>query len=247
MRALSTSSRRLLPLAYNSSLNPNNFTPGSLQRIVKVCPRTGEKAIKVVEDEENENCQGFVASNRRYFESLARPHNLPTTPFYPSVFRPPSVSPWSGSSMNLNSTSMSLDYSSMSGPHSPGAGRALRLLYEHGICLVKGVPPSPEHQWALSECFTGGSRPSSSCGGGGRVMMNLHSSNSGPQKTLFGSTWSTTATSGMQGQGTSTADSAYTSDSLPLHNDMCYFHSPPALQIFTMEVRVLGVVANYIE
>jgi len=53
-------------------------------------------------------------------------------------------------------------------------------------------------------------------------------------KTLYGSTWSTSTSSSLQGASTSTADSAYTSDSLPLHTDMTYFHSPPGLQIFTM-------------
>jgi hypothetical protein len=38
----------------------------------------------------------------------------------------------------------------------------------------------------------------------------------------------------VQGEGTSTADSAYGQGSLPLHTDLTYMLSPPGLQIFTM-------------
>ena len=67
-----------------------------------------------------------------------------------------------------------------------------------------------------------------------KPSRSIYTSNSGPMKTLYGTTWSTSTSSSLQGSSTSTADSAYTSLPLPLHTDMTYFHSPPGLQIFTM-------------
>ena len=50
-------------------------------------------------------------------------------------------------------------------------------------------------------------------------------SDSGPYRTLYGAVWSTSV--GGQPSGTSTADSAYSSVSLPLHTDMTYHATPP--------------------
>ncbi len=54
----------------------------------------------------------------------------------------------------------------------------------------------------------------------------------GPQRTMYGNVWYTNASSMVD--GTSTADSAYGNDALPLHTDFTYFRDPPGLQIFTM-------------
>ena len=54
----------------------------------------------------------------------------------------------------------------------------------------------------------------------------------GPQRTLYGTVWSTTSSG--QEDGASVADSAYGHGSLPLHTDMTYLRDPPGLQIFTM-------------
>jgi len=60
----------------------------------------------------------------------------------------------------------------------------------------------------------------------------LENGTDGPQKTLYGNIWSTH--SSQMAAGTSTADTAYGTEALPLHTDMGYYREPPGLQIFTM-------------
>ena len=67
-----------------------------------------------------------------------------------------------------------------------------------------------------------------------------------PLQTLYGSgVWSTSSSSSFydkdgedqvekSGSGASTADSAYSSTSLPLHTNLTYSSNPPVLQVFLM-------------
>ena len=65
-------------------------------------------------------------------------------------------------------------------------------------------------------------------------------SDSGPYRTLYGAVWSTSV--GGQPSGTSTADSAYSSVSLPLHTDMTYHATPPGAP--RQRPRRLGVATT---
>ncbi|GMI19709.1 hypothetical protein TrRE_jg9771 [Triparma retinervis] len=162
-----------------------------------------------------------------YISNLEQTSSLGGTPSS-GTYSPPPLVHW-GSSLDLRSPPVSFRYSDI--VSSPSCNdRALVQLYKHGILRVHGAPTDREGQWELAECFSGGGKDKRE-----ERDRSIYHSNSGPMKTLYGSTWSTSTTSTLQGASTSVADSAYTSDSLPLHTDMTYFHSPPGLQIFTMD------------
>ena len=123
-----------------------------------------------------------------------------------------------------------------------GARSALKSLYQFGIVLVTDTPTNDGGAGiaALAATLGGGSIKE----GNPTSLVPLYRKNpttsltmlpdgtDGPLRTLYGGVWST-ASSG-QAEGTSTADSAYGQEALPLHTDMTYHQNPPGLQIFTM-------------
>ncbi|GFH53937.1 trimethyllysine dioxygenase [Chaetoceros tenuissimus] len=131
--------------------------------------------------------------------------------------------------------------------HEHNVDKALELLHRYGILLVSSTPVDDNGAAiaALSSVFSGaafktspdtsplahyrhgieqGIKPNS--------VPCLGDAADGPYRTLFGGVWSTH--SSQMTEGTSTADSAYGNDALPLHTDMTYYRDPPGLQIFTM-------------
>jgi len=120
-----------------------------------------------------------------------------------------------------------------------GMKQALQSIYRYGILLVERTPVSDKSGVAaLAGALGGGSvktNPATSIlakyrDGGSDTI--LEDGTDGPLRTLYGSVWSTSSTTQMD--GTSIADSAYGSEGLPLHTDMTYLRDPPGLQIFTM-------------
>jgi len=121
-----------------------------------------------------------------------------------------------------------------------GMAKSIVSLYKYGILLVTNTPTQDEGHGiaALASALSGAKKkeaPESSLLAnyrqGGRDIV-LKNGTDGPLRTLYGKVWFTS--SSVQAEGTSVADSAYTSEALPLHTDMTYFLSPPGLQIFTM-------------
>lgn len=121
-----------------------------------------------------------------------------------------------------------------------GMKNAIRSVYRYGILLVTDTPIHDDGSAiaAIGAALGGGSIKDSKITSilanyceGGRETILTHGTD-GPLRTLYGSVWSTSSSS--QEDGTSKADSAYGSGSLPLHTDMTYMRDPPGLQIFTM-------------
>jgi alpha-ketoglutarate-dependent taurine dioxygenase len=158
-----------------------------------------------------------------YLNSLSTSHTISATP-PPSLgsFSPPPLNLWKGSSLNLPT----VNYSSLFDPQTRDkfTNSVLGHLYSTGIVLVQNTPTDDESMRALTYVVSGG-HPTSEASNG---------VNNGPLKTLYGEVWHTSVAA--QSQGTSTADSAYTSDSLPLHTDMAYHSTPPGLQVFNMKL-----------
>jgi len=120
---------------------------------------------------------------------------------------------------------------------------ALRILYQYGILLVTSTPISDDGAGiaALASALSGPAYKSETTllahyteADDAAVPRRtiLENGTDGPQKTLYGNIWSTH--SSQMAVGTSTADTAYGTDALPLHTDMGYYRDPPGLQIFTM-------------
>ena len=100
-----------------------------------------------------------------------------------------------------------------------GREEALNILYRFGILLVRDVPTDLKSQENSNR----------------KAIDTLASDIMGysPLQTLYASIWSTKSDV-YDEEGGSTADSAYSSDALPLHTDMTYYKEPPGLQIFCM-------------
>lgn len=119
-----------------------------------------------------------------------------------------------------------------------GMQDALRTLYQYGILLVQETP--------VDDNGVGVAALGAALGGGavknqlsiwqtyqeGSTDLVLPHGTDGPLRTLYGTVWATSSAS--QAAGSSTADSAYGTEGLPLHTDMTYHRDPPGLQIFTM-------------
>ena len=118
--------------------------------------------------------------------------------------------------------------------------QALRYLKEFGIVLVSGMPEDGFSLSAFAAAVSGGglkehvtqsllpSYAQGNCPG----FDEMSSVTDGPYRNLYGSIWSTNSTHMVE--GTSVADSAYTSEALPVHTDMTYYQHPPGLQVFNM-------------
>jgi hypothetical protein len=124
--------------------------------------------------------------------------------------------------------------------HGQGITMALKVLHSYGICLITDTPIDDGGAGiaALASAVSGSSKKNLASASlleryrhGGTEIV-LPNGTDGPLRTLYGSVWFTS--SEVQGEGTSTADSAYGQGSLPLHTDLTYMLSPPGLQIFTM-------------
>ena len=117
---------------------------------------------------------------------------------------------------------------------------SLGHLLSHGILLVSEMPEDAAALSAFAAAVSGGELKE-------HVTQSLvasyklertpsydevNSVTDGPLKNLYGSLWSTNSTHMVE--GTSVADSAYTSDALPVHTDMTYYQHPPGLQVFNM-------------
>ena len=121
-----------------------------------------------------------------------------------------------------------------------GMSKGLRTLYQYGILLVTDTPIADNGAGiaALGASLGGGRNKQLTATsvlanyrkGGSEIM--LPQGTDGPLRTLYGTVWSTSSSG--QAEGASVADSAYTSNALPLHTDMTYQRDPPGLQIFTM-------------
>jgi alpha-ketoglutarate-dependent taurine dioxygenase len=120
-----------------------------------------------------------------------------------------------------------------------GMRQALHTIYRYGILLISGTPVSDRLGVAVLGAALGGgnvkTNPTTSLLAryrmGGTETILEHGTD-GPFRTLYGTVWSTS--SATQLDGTSQADSSYGSGGLPLHTDMTYMRDPPGLQIFTM-------------
>jgi len=120
-----------------------------------------------------------------------------------------------------------------------GMKKALRAVYRYGILLVTDTPLNDGSGIAAIGAALGGGSVKNNKNtsilanyrDGGCETILEHGTD-GPLRTLYGYVWSTSSSS--QEDGTSKADSAYGSGSLPLHTDMTYMRDPPGLQIFTM-------------
>jgi alpha-ketoglutarate-dependent taurine dioxygenase len=128
--------------------------------------------------------------------------------------------------------------------------RAIQTLYTYGLLFITDTPLTLNQCdtttvpaiAALASALSGGTvkttnssllpryhqRSAISCPTTSHILDNT---TDGPLRTLYGVVWTTEASST---HGTSTADSSYGHDALPLHTDMTYIGSPPGLQIFTM-------------
>lgn len=124
--------------------------------------------------------------------------------------------------------------------HGHGIPMALKVLHSYGILLITDTPIDDGGAGiaALASAVSGSSKKNIASASlleryrhGGTDIV-LPNGTDGPLRTLYGSVWFTS--SEVQGEGTSTADSAYGQGSLPLHTDLTYMLSPPGLQIFTM-------------
>ena len=125
---------------------------------------------------------------------------------------------------------------------------AVQSLYQYGLLLVTSTPTDDEGAGiaALASALSGPAHklsPSTSLLTAYQQSQQeeqhehenqiiLEQGTDGPQRTLYGSIWSTH--SSAMADHVSTADSAYTNYALPLHTDMTYHRDPPGLQIFTM-------------
>lgn len=121
---------------------------------------------------------------------------------------------------------------------------AIRILYKYGILVVTSTPINDDGAGiaALASALSGPARKSETTLLTHYTEIDkktdsprkaiLENGTDGPQKTMFGNIWSTH--SSQMAVGTSTADTAYGTEALPLHTDCGYYRDPPGLQIFTM-------------
>jgi alpha-ketoglutarate-dependent taurine dioxygenase len=121
-----------------------------------------------------------------------------------------------------------------------GMKGSLKALHEYGFVLVTDTPIDDGGSGvaALASALGGGSNKDEP----GNLLMHYRAGHfneimlprgtDGPLRTLYGTVWSTASVG--QAIGTSTADSSYGTEGLPLHTDMTYKYDPPGLQIFTM-------------
>jgi hypothetical protein len=160
--------------------------------------------------------------------------------------------PWSNitekdfrSTSGENRMSVTFDDLILSPDYNRHVEDALQILYQYGILLIPSTPTDDGGCGvsAISSALSGAAIKSSNetsplehyryCHQNDiRPSPFLEHATEGPERTLFGSIWSTHAND--MASGTSSADSAYGHDALPLHTDMTYFRDPPGLQIFTM-------------
>lgn len=126
--------------------------------------------------------------------------------------------------------------------------QAVRSLFQYGIVFITSTPTSDNGAGvaALASALSGSANklsPETSLmahylhcneanGNTPPPSILLERGTDGPQKTMYGNVWYTNASAMMY--GTSTADSAYGNEGLPLHTDFTYSRDPPGLQIFTM-------------
>ena len=216
-----------LPEQFITGLNAAHFDVATYQRNdVLVDPVTGVKLGKKKDESVNSE---VTTLDDEYLESVDVPGHMPCTS-HPllGLYSPPPSRHWRGDELDLLDDAMTLPYSEVSEVGSSANEKALEALYTLGIVIVTGTPTTEAEIYGLSNAFTG---PADQ---GGEPEPNVYSSTTGPLKTLYGSTWATTVGSDVQGSGASTADSAYSQDSLPLHTDNTYFKTPPGLQIFNM-------------
>ena len=121
-----------------------------------------------------------------------------------------------------------------------GMKSSLTALHDYGFVLITNTPIDDDGcaVAALASALGGGCNKNEASNllmhyrNGHQNQIMLPHGTDGPLRTMYGTVWST-ASSG-QAIGTSTADSAYGHDGLPLHTDMTYKYDPPGLQIFTM-------------
>lgn len=119
----------------------------------------------------------------------------------------------------------SLPYASVLGDGGEGA---LRALHRHGLLFVRDTPVDKDAVAAFASAV-GGAAVRAAAGSGDR-----HAVSHGPQRTMYGEVWGTSLAE-MDASSASVADSAYSSDALPLHTDMTYGLTPPGLQVFLMK------------
>jgi len=217
-----------LPPQFVDSLNPASFDPSTYQRNdVLVHPVSGVKL-----GTGSHPCRN-AAPPESYLSSVNIPGPLQCTS-HPSlgVFSPPPIKHWRGDSSDFLHPSETLPFSEVTQMNSSANAKALELLYTFGVVIITGTPKTHSEIYRLSKSFTGPSAQDDE-----HLKdheYNVFFSTSGPLRTLYGSTWATTTNSSVQSDSASTADSAYSQDSLPLHTDNTYFKTPPGLQIFNM-------------
>jgi hypothetical protein len=123
--------------------------------------------------------------------------------------------------------------------------KAIQSLYQYGILLISSTPIHDKGAGvaALASALSGPTHKISSDTSLLHHYLDcikdqvqpktiLEKGTDGPQRTMFGGVWYTNVSD--MTDGTSTADSAYGNDALPLHTDFTYSRDPPGLQIFTM-------------
>mmetsp|Transcript_49967 Transcript_49967/g.161899 ORF Transcript_49967/g.161899 Transcript_49967/m.161899 type:complete len:416 (+) Transcript_49967:69-1316(+) len=217
-----------LPPQYLQQLNPQLWDRATQQRNhVRVDAATGSKLVSQPRLPPPDEA-AFPAG---YLDAVRQPHAIIATP-PPSqgVFRPPPLALWTGDSFSPPTIRFEELMCEKSGGEA--AEWLLSQLYSAGLCLVTQTPPTEKGMRDLSRTVTGGypTPPAEAVRHGHPTQSN--GSDSGPYRTLYGAVWSTSI--GGQPSGTSTADSAYSSASLPLHTDMTYHATPPGLQLFNM-------------
>uniref|UniRef100_A0A7S3WEI0 Uncharacterized protein n=1 Tax=Emiliania huxleyi TaxID=2903 RepID=A0A7S3WEI0_EMIHU len=221
-RRLSTAAAApALPPQYLQQLNPQLWDRATHQRNhVRVDAATGSKLVSQPRLPPPDEA-AFPAG---YLDAVRQPHAVVATP-PPSqgVFRPPPLALWTGDSFSPPTIRFEELMCEKGGGEA--AEWLLSQLYSAGLCLVTQTPPTEKGMRDLSRTVTGGypTPPAEAVRHGHPTQSN--GSDSGPYRTLYGAVWSTSV--GGQPSGTSTADSAYSSVSLPLHTDMTYHATPP--------------------
>ncbi len=204
-----------LPDAYLTGMSPQTFDKNGQRSGIKVHPKTGAKEFPHPTPTLHE-----PLSQKWAEKQMKHGWSVPITTEAQTAWEPPERVFW-GSDFDVYS--LSLSYDDVVNERE-AADMALTHAYTHGILVVTGTPPGNDPLRNIARAFTGGHTASGDA--------DPDAIDHGPMRTLYGEIWSTS--SSAQSAGASTADSAYTSLSLPLHTDMTYMKCPPGLQIFSM-------------
>ena len=245
-RSLSTHIERTLPLRFLRDSDERNFDPATRQRADISHDKDTGKPVQNYQVRQRYQVKSSRIDGHNYVvdwaDGVSGTYSTKWMHQTAKNWKKPAMSRelWTGltESAMRNSETLAMPFDRLI--HGEGMTFALKVLHSYGILLITDTPIDDGGAGiaALASSVSGSSKKNIASASlleryrqGGTEIV-LPDGTDGPLRTLYGSVWFTN--SEVQGEGTSTADSAYGQGSLPLHTDLTYMLSPPGVQVFTM-------------